>query len=189
MRDEGETRRGRACPARNVQRMQNPIVSPHRKQLRLRGYDYAFPGVYFVTICSAGKRPVFASTSGESIVLSLAGEIVRSEWIALPERFARLVLDEFVIMPNHLHGVLAFVGHAGGASPSPTLFDVIGAFKSISTIKVNRLLRRSGVALWQRSYYEHIVRTGEDLRKIQRYILENPLMWSLDPENPNCKSP
>jgi putative transposase len=117
VRDEGETRRGRACPARNVQRMQNPIVLPHRKQLRLRGYDYAFPGVYFVTICSAGKRPVFASTSGESIVLSLAGEIVRSEWIALPERFARLVLDEFVIMPNHLHGVLAFVGHAGGASP------------------------------------------------------------------------
>jgi len=176
--------------------MHNPTEPPRRKQLRLRGYDYAFPSVYFVTICSAGKRPVFGSISGESIVLSPAGEIVRSEWIALPERFARLVLDEFVIMPNHLHGVLAFVGHAGGASPgsmggaspSPTLFDVIGAFKSISTIKVNRLLRRSGVALWQRSYYEHIVRTGEDLRKVQRYILENPLMWSLDPENPNRKS-
>jgi len=76
----------------------------------------------------------------------------------------------------------------GTASPSPTLFDVIGAFKSISTIKVNKLLGRRGVPLWQRSYYEHIVRTGEDLRKIQRYILENPLMWSLDPENPNCKS-
>ena len=76
----------------------------------------------------------------------------------------------------------------GGASPSPTLFEVIGAFKSISTIKVNRLLGRRGVPLWQRSYYEHIVRTGEDLRNIQRYILENPLMWSLDPENPNRKS-
>jgi len=172
--------------------MHNPIVLPHRKQLRLRGYDYAFPGVYFVTICSAGKRPVFGSIRGESIVLSRAGEIVRCEWIALVERFARLVLDEFVIMPNHLHGVLAFVGHAGGASPSPTttntttkpggasldpkggasrgptggaspsptLFDVIGAFKSISTIKVNKLLGRRGVPLWQRSYYEHIVRTG-----------------------------
>ncbi len=189
---------------------------------------------------------------GKSIVLSRAGEIVRCEWIALVERFARLVLDEFVIMPNHLHGVLAFVGQVGGASrgttggaspsptttntttkpggasldpkggasldpkggasldpkggasldpkggasrgptggasPSPTLFDVIGAFKSISTIKVNKLLGRRGVPLWQRSYYEHIVRTGEDLMKIQRYISENPLMWSLDPENPNCKS-
>jgi REP element-mobilizing transposase RayT len=182
--------------------MQNPIVSPHRKQLRLHGYDYAFPGAYFVTICSAGKHPVLGSVSGKRIVLSPAGEIVRSEWIALAERFPRTVLDEFVIMPNHLHGVLAFVGdaggaspsptrfdaHAGGASPSPTLFEVIGAFKSISTIKVNRLLRQRGAALWQRSYYEHIVRTGEDLRKIQRYIYENPLMWSLDPENPNCKS-
>ena len=169
--------------------MQNPIVSPHRKQLRLHGYDYAFPGAYFVTICSAGKRPVLGSVSGKRIVLSPAGEIVRSEWIALAERFPRTLLDEFVIMPNHFHGVLAFVGAAGGASPSPTLFEVIGAFKSISTIKVNRLLRRRGVALWQRSYYEHIVRTGEDLKKIQRYIYENPLMWSLDPENPNCKSP
>ena len=192
--------------------MHNPIVLPGRKHLRLRGYDYAFAGVYFVTICSAGKRPVFGSIRGERAVLSPAGEIVRSEWTALVERFARLVLDEFVIMPNHLHGVLAFVGHAGGASPaptttttttkpggasldpkggaspSPTLFDVIGAFKSISAIKVNRLLGRRGVPLWQRSYYEHIVRTGEDLRKIQRYILENPLMWSLDPENRNRKS-
>lgn len=168
--------------------MHNPIELPHRKQLRLRGYDYTFPRAYFVTICSAGKRPVFGSIRGERIVLSPAGEIVRSEWIALAERFSRLVLDEFVIMPNHLHGVLAFVGHAGGASPSPTLFEVIGAFKSISTIKANRLLRRRRVPLWQRSYYEHIVRTGEDLRKIQRYILENPLMWSSDPENPNRKA-
>lgn len=184
--------------------MQNPTALPHRKQLRLRGYDYAFPGVYFVTICSAGKRPVFGSVNEGKTVLSSIGEIVRSEWIALAERFAGLVLDEFVIMPNHLHGVLAFVGDAGGASPSPTttntamspgraspsptLFEVIGAFKSISTIKVNKLMGRRGVPLWQRSYYEHIVRTGEDVRKIQRYILENPLMWSLDPENPNRKS-
>lgn len=191
--------------------MHNPIVLPQRKHLRLRGYDYAFPGVYFVTICSAGKRLIFGSVSEKSVVLSPAGAIVRAEWIALPERFSRLVLDEFVIMPNHLHGVLAFVGNAGGASPSfttgsttekpegtsptkgvrpsPTLSEVIGAFKSISTIKVNRLLGRRGVPLWQRSYYEHIVRPGAYLGKIQRYIWENPLMWSLDPENPNRESP
>lgn len=168
--------------------MQDPIVLPQRKQLRLRGYEYAFPGVYFVTICSADRRPIFGSVREGKIVLSRIGEIVRTEWITLTERFPRLALDEFVIMPNHLHGVVAFVGHSGGASPSPTLFEVIGAFKSISTIKVNKLLRRPGVPLWQRSYYEHIVRTGEDLRKIQRYIFENPLMWSLDPENPNCES-
>jgi len=168
--------------------MRDPIALPHRKRLRLRGCDYAFPGVYFVTICSAGRSPIFGSINGKNIVLSAAGAIVRAEWRALPERFSRLVLDEFVIMPNHLHGVLAFVGDAGGASPSPTLSEVIGAFKSISTIKVNRLLRRHGAPLWQRSYYEHIVRAGDDLGKIQRYISENPLMWSLDPENPHRKS-
>jgi REP element-mobilizing transposase RayT len=184
--------------------MHNPPELPHRKQLRLRGYDYAFPGVYFVTICSAGKRPIFGSIRDGKTALSPIGEIVRSEWVALTERFTGLVLDQFVVMPNHLHGVLAFVSHVGGASPapttanttgkpggaspSPTLFEVIGAFKSISTIKVNKFMRRRGVPLWQRSYYEHIVRTGEDVRKIQRYILENPLMWSLDPENPNRKS-
>ena len=87
--------------------MQNPTVLPQRKHLRLRGYDYAFPGAYFVTICSAGKRPVFGSVNDEKTVLSPTGEIFRAEWIALTERFPRLVLDEFVIMPNHLHGVLA----------------------------------------------------------------------------------
>ncbi len=201
---------GLARPAA-FQLMHNPNEPPRRKQIRLRGYDYAFPGVYFVTICSEGKRPVFGSISGESMARSPEGEIVRSEWIALPERFSRLVLDEFVIMPKGgatsggatsggatsggatsggatSGGATSGGATSGGASPSPTLFEVIGAFKSISTIKVNRLLGRRGVPLWQRSYYEHIVRTGEDLRNIQRYILENPLMWSLDCENPNRKS-
>ena len=195
--------------------MHDPIESPQRKRLRLRGCDYAFPGVFFVTICSAGKRSIFGSIREGKMAVSVAGAMVRAEWIALPKRFARLVLDEFVIMPNHLHGVLGFVGFAGGArptgrlraaaelsstegatpaggaSPSPTftftLPGVIGAFKSISTIKVNRLLGRSG-PLWQRSYYEHIVRTGDDLGKIRRYIFENPLMWPLDRENPDCES-
>lgn len=121
-------------------------------------------------------------------MLNPIGEIVCAEWCALAERFSRLVLDEFVIMPNHLHGVLAIVGEGLAPPARPTLFEVIGAFKSISTVKVSKLLRRRGVALWQRSYYEHIVRAGEELRKIQRYILENPLMWSLDPENPNRES-
>ncbi len=160
---------------------------PRRKQLRLGGYDYSFPGAYFVTICSAGKQFLFGSIIGKQVVLSPAGEVIRSEWTALPERFPRLILDEFVIMPNHLHGILAFVGEGLAPPASASLADVIRVFKSISTININRLLRRSGAPVWQRSYYEHIIRKGEDLRKIQRYILENPLVWSLDPENPYRK--
>lgn len=168
--------------------MQSSIALPERKRLRLRGFAYAFPGVYFVTICSAGTRPVFGSVSEGKTVLNAVGEMVCAEWYALAERFAGLVLDEFVIMPNHLHGVLARVEEGLAPPARLTLFEVIGTFKSISTVKVNKLLRRRGVALWQRSYHERIVRDGEDLRKIQRYILENPLMWSLDPENPNRES-
>lgn len=181
---------------------------PQRKSLRLRGYDYSLAGAYFVTICTHGKQCILSSMRARSIELSSAGEIVRAIWISLPERFPRVVLDEFVIMPNHVHAVLGFVGEglappavsvgkdtAGTPTAAPlspvvapknhSLADVVGAFKSISTIQVNRLLQRKGVPLWQRSYYEHIIRKGEDLRKIQQYILENPLNWALDTENPH----
>jgi putative transposase len=182
---------------------------PRRKSIRLQSYDYSLSGAYFVTICSHGKRCLLGSVAGKSVELSSAGEIVRTVWNSLPDRFPRLVLDEFVIMPNHVHALLGFVGaglappavstatYAGDeANPGPktafpatknhTLADVIGAFKSISTIQVNRVLKRKGIPLWQRNYYEHIVRKGEDLRKIQQYILENPINWALDKENPNC---
>ncbi len=184
---------------------------PQRKSIRLQGFDYSLAGAYFVTICTHGKRCLLGSIVGKSVELSPAGEIVQAVWNSLPERFPRLVLDEFLIMPNHVHAVLGFVG-AGLAPPAvspgkdadstattaPTgavttarnysLADVIGAFKSISTIQVNKRLQRKGVPLWQRNYYEHIVRKGEDLRKIQQYILENPLNWALDAENPDCNS-
>src|SRR5271168_291460 len=187
--------------------MPTPSDLPNRKTLRLKGYDYSHAGAYFVTICTANKKPLLGSIVDGHVTLSPAGEIVRAVWNALPSRFPRLLLDEFVIMPNHFHAVLAFVGE-GLAPPAATIAklappgsaplaeksancsipDVIGAFKSISTIQVNRHLRTKGSALWQRSYHDHIVRTGEDMGNIQRYIFENPLLWSSDPENPNQSS-
>jgi len=133
------------------------------------------------------------------VQLSRVGEIVRATWNALPEHFPRVVLDELVIMPNHLHATLTLVGERlapscsvnKGKMPAArraahfSLPDVIGAFKSISTIHVNRLLNSGGSPLWQRSYFEHVIRNGEDLKNAQRYILENPLKWSLDEENPD----
>ena len=185
--------------------------SPRRKSTRLQGYDYSLSGAYFVTICTQGKRCLLSSVVGNCVELSPAGEIVRSVWRSLPERFPRVVLDEYVAMPNHFHAILALVGEGlappgvstgkvANAKPrlvppvvfagvkSYSLADVIGAFKSISTMKVNRLLHRKGLPLWQRSYYEHIIRKGEDLRKIQQYIMENPLNWALDKENPDRNS-
>ena len=88
---------------------------PNRKTLRLRGYDYSLAAVYFVTICSQGKRCLFGSVVEEHVDLSPAGEIIRTVWLGLPERFPRLVLDHFVVMPNHLHGVLAQLPQFGEA--------------------------------------------------------------------------
>jgi REP element-mobilizing transposase RayT len=174
---------------------------PHRGSTRLTGFDYSQPGAYFVTICCKDRQCLLGSISGGKVELTAIGQIAREVWNSLPDRFPPLVLDAFVIMPNHVHGVLgirAVPGIVGAGltppavaaplsipeAPKPSLPAIIGAFKSISTINVNRQLKTKGKQLWQRSYYEHIVRKGEDLRKIQQYILENPLMWSLDPENP-----
>ena len=172
--------------------MQVTSARPNRKPSRLPNHDYSHAGPYFVTICTHNNSCLLSTVQGEHVHLSLAGEVARETWHALPDRFPQVALDEFVIMPNHVHGILALVG-AGLAPPGApnvkstfsshcSLPAVIGAFKSISTIKINRLLKRSGQLFWQRSYYEHIIRNGEDMKNAQRYILENPLKWSLDRE-------
>jgi putative transposase len=170
-----------------------------RKALRLADHDYAAPGPYFVTICTQKKECVLASVEGGRVRLTPTGRVAQGAWLALPSRYPSLVLHEFVTMPNHIHGLLAFVG-AGLAPPGvstsaesaarhcgrPTLPDIICAFKSISTRSVNELLRAGGKLLWQRGYYEHIVRDAEDMKNVQRYILENPWKWKLDSEYPGA---
>jgi putative transposase len=161
-----------------------------RGSLRLKGYDYAQAGAYFVTICTHDRACLLGEAVGEEVRLSDAGSIVQEAWQALPGRFSGMELDAFVVMPNHVHGIATFVGaglalpgEKGAASSAPTLGDVVRAFKSLSAIHVNRLLRRSG-PLWQRNYYEHVIRNERELDKIREYIATNPLRWALDRENP-----
>jgi putative transposase len=176
----------------------------HRHSTRLLDYDYSQRGVYFVTICTARRRQILGEIeNGESRVTNV-GEIVQGAWSTLPTRFPFIELDAFVVMPNHLHAVLAIVAAGlappasregtkeGEASLAPTakrakqvtLGQIVGAFKSLSAIEVNRRLRRTGAAVWQRGFYEHIVRGEGELQKMERYICENPLRWGFDPENP-----
>jgi putative transposase len=190
----------------------------HRRSLRLKGYDYAQAGAYFVTICTHDRSCLFGDIGDGEMRLNTAGSAVQVVWNELPRRFARLELDAFVVMPNHVHGIAAFVGaglalpgekgaasstptqgdvvdgvtggapalgHAGNgaASGAPTLGDVIRAFKSLSAIRANRLLMRSG-PLWQRNYYEHVIRDNDELNRIREYIANNPMQWELDRENP-----
>jgi REP element-mobilizing transposase RayT len=161
-----------------------------RRSLRLRGYDYAQAGAYFVTICTQDRLCLLGDIIEGEMQLNDAGRMVRSVWEGLPDRFPGMELDAFVVMPNHVHGIAVFVaavlalpGDNGAASSAPTLGDVVRAFKSLSAIHVNRLFMRSG-SLWQRNYYDHVIRNERELDKIREYIATNPLKWALDRENP-----
>ena len=152
----------------------------HRRSIRLPEHDYSQPGAYFVTICTDNRELSLQAHEVE--------EAVRSVWLGLPARFPSAVLDEFVIMPNHLHGIIILAPTAAGkgaASGAPTLGQVIRAFKSLAAIEANRILGSSGRPFWQRSYYEHVIRDEDELNIIRRYICDNPRNWLDDSENPS----
>ena len=175
---------------------------PRRKRLRLREYDYTSYGAYFVTIVTQDRRHMFGRVTHDEMVLTTVGEVVWDAWDALPVRFPSVELDLFVVMSNHVHGIVWLLdepmvaldeGAAGGsptaapvAAPAlvgrPTLGDVMRVFKSISAIEVNRANRSTG-DVWQRNYFEKIVRSQRQLDALRRYIDENPLRWALDEEN------
>jgi putative transposase len=156
-----------------------------RRNIRLSPESYKQRCAYFVTACIHEKQCLLSRLDGQNVSLTKHGEVVRTAWVDLTNRFAGLALDEYILMPNHLHGILCFVG-AGLPRPSSmpnrsagfSLSDVMRVFKSISTIEVNRAFHTPGRPLWQRSYFDHIIRDVEDMRNHQTYILENPLRWA-----------
>ena len=178
----------------------------HRRSIRLKGYDYSQPGAYYVTICVREGECLLGGVTDGAMVLSEAGQIVQRTWDGLPSRFPTVELDTFVIMPNHVHGIVVIVDEPGGGAVTgqgaaregaasgaptrtrgkrPTLGQIVRAFKSISAIQVNRCLGRSGSRLWQRNYYERIIRDENELHRARKYILGNPAKWETgDPENP-----
>jgi REP-associated tyrosine transposase len=160
-----------------------------RRSVRLRDYDYASAGVYFVTVCTRERLCVLGSIKDGVVVLTDQGRIVQETMLSLGNRFAGLELDAFVIMPNHVHLVVGLVGAQfiapdgrSDGSRRPALGEVIRTFKAAST----RLIRNAGNEAfgWQRSFYEHVVRNDADLRRIREYVEANPLRWDEDPENP-----
>jgi putative transposase len=145
-----------------------------RKELRLGGFDYSGYGPYFVTVCTSDRRCILGVVRDDRVVLSHQGRVVAGQIEQLPERFD-LELDEFIVMPNHVHLIVGLGSRARQASPL-RLGTVIGSFKSGSSRVVGR-------TLWQRGYYDHVVRDEDDLARARKYIAENPIRWALDPEN------
>ncbi len=175
------------------------IAAHRRRPLRLRGFDYSREGAYFVTICTRNRECQFGEVVDGRMRLGEAGQVIQAVWDRLSERFPTIESDAFIVIPNHVHGILVLVGEGlalpmrGAASSAPTgsasstLGNVVRVFKSLSAIGVNRLLSRSGLPLWQRNYFEHVIRSEESLNRIREYIETNPLSWEMDRENPERK--
>jgi putative transposase len=148
------------------------MLEPRRKPLRLAGHDYSRPGAYFITLVTIDRQCVFGEVVESSVRLSRTGEIIAATWRDIPAHYAKVTLDEFVVMPNHLHGVLIF--DSDNRHPLPA---VIGAFKRLSA-------RTAGLPVWQRSYHDRVVRGEEELARIREYVANNPAQWAMDEENP-----
>jgi putative transposase len=156
----------------------------HRHSIRLRGYDYSQPGMYYVTICTQDKKHLFGEVVEGEMKLNGYAEIIAACWRWLQKSRLDVQLDEWVLMPNHLHGILRIVERRGGSRTAPTkpLGRLIGAFKTVSAIRINEIRNTPGAPVWQRNYYEHIIRNEDELNKIRKYIRTNPLRWATDPE-------
>ena len=173
----------------------------HRRSIRLPGYDYTQPGAYFITICAASRRCIFGEIVSKDSGLSASpiGKLVINCWRLIPLHFSNVILDEFVLMPNHLHGILQITEcRESGAKDSAIATNVeaygkpvphsiptiIRSFKSIVSRRVVDERLGCSRPIWQRNYYEHVVRTESDLSGIRQYISEHPSGWSEDSENP-----
>ncbi len=186
---------------RNAMGMSNPRL---RKHVRLPLHDYRLPGYYFCTVCTAGRRSSLSNVVASEVRLTEIGRIVEQAWFDSPRHHEMVALDEMVIMPNHVHGIIVILSNEDGMPEDSDLqatFDtalarssrrpqrgslgtIIGSFKSASSRNANRLSRNPDTSLWQRNYFEHIIRDERSLDAIRAYIAGNPASWEHDRENP-----
>ncbi len=179
---------------------------PQRRSIRLKGYDYSQAGAYFVTLCTYQQHCLFGTVSAGAVQLNDFGRIAQDEWSKSAEIRQELELDAFVVMPNHLHGIVWIinpdeqatqVGAHGCAPlqhtklwrPPKSLGSFIAGYKSAATQQINQLRHSQGVPVWQRNYYEHIIHSERALAAIRQYIVQNPLRWELDRYNPAARGP
>ena len=171
----------------------NPGIH-HRKSIRLKHYDYSQEGYYYVTICTKNMERWFGDVVNGKMKLSAVGEIVKKCWMEIPQHFDNAFLDVFVVMPNHFHGIVVIENERnapcrGGVTPPllqrRTLGQIIAYFKYHSTRIINQIRNTPGIPLWHRNYYEHIIRNEKELYYKRKYIMNNPIKWEIDGNNPD----
>jgi putative transposase len=168
----------------------------HRQSIRLRGYDYSQVGAYFITICTYQRECMFGEVVDFQMHLNKLGTIVAEEWLSSSKIRPGIELDEWVIMPNHIHAIVVFTLAVGISDPvgahscAPlhrkprSLSSLIAGFKSTTTKQINEIRQTPKIPVWQRNYYERVVRNEASLNKIQQYIINNPFNWLYDSDNP-----
>jgi putative transposase len=171
----------------------------HRRSIRLKGYDYTQSNAYFITIVAWQRECLFGEITDGEMRLNEFGQIVQEEWIKTTQIRPNVEIheDEFVIMPNHLHGIIRIIDIVGATGPvAPTISTehksktlipnslgaIIGQFKTASAKRINTLRNTRGVPVWQRNYYEHIIHNERELENIFKYIDANPTNWKEDAE-------
>ncbi|MCK4401163.1 transposase [bacterium] len=174
---------------------------PTRKPIRLKKYDYSTTGYYYVTICTRNRENIFGkhkNTVGAPLAcarnqntcarieLSIIGEIINRQWNDIKNQYDNVELDQYIIMPNHIHSIL-IINKREGASPSPTIPQIIRSFKSKSALEYVKYINDNNLnisgKIWQRSFYDHIIRNDKSLQEIREYISNNPLKWDDDENN------
>lgn len=184
---------------------------PDRRSIRLREYDYSQNGAYFITICTHDRICLFGEIIDGIVHLNDIGRIIAEEWEKTSLIRPEVIIDEYVIMPNHLHGII-FIDRQTRATQrvaptelstnldftaiktlkSKSLGAIVGQIKSISTKRINQFRATQRVTptdkpIWQRNFFEHVIRNEKSLDAIRRYIYQNPLAWEKDPDNPNVE--
>lgn len=159
-----------------------------KNSLRIQSFNYSFTGYYFVTICTKDKKHHFGEVRDEKMILTLTGKIVENCWNEIPGNFKNIALDNYVVMPNHLHGIL-IIQNVGVANlrPVPTKRNQMLIPKAVREFKaaVSRQVRSeiNNTFSWQRSYYDRVIRNEAELNNIRRYMANNVLKWEMDIEN------
>ena len=179
---------------------------PQRRSIRLQEFDYAQQGAYFVTICTQNRMCLFGEIVNGEMRVNDLGRVAQLLWEEIPAHFPQVETDAWVVMPNHVHGILV-IAHdvrathasvrathasplrASGGPPKRSLGVIVGSYKSAVAKRINQSRRTPGASVWQRNYYDHVIRDDADLNRIRQYILDNPAKWSEDRENPDPQPP
>jgi putative transposase len=173
-----------------------------RRSVRLPKYDYSNVEMYFATICSSERRCIFGRVHANNVVLTPLGEIIRNCWTEIPHHFPNIKIETYVVMPNHIHGILTIQTklpndnqqvkstvsmEAFGKPRQGSLPTIIRSFKSAVSKRARESGSVSSEPIWQKGYYEHVIRNTKEYVEITNYILQNPARWADDEDNPNRK--